>query len=171
MRRAAIVLILGVLGAVLGYCAVYFYSTSRPRQILTSDAPELEWLRKEFQIGEAEFRRISELHQAYLPQCEEMCRRIGTKNSEIKQLIDAQAGVDRLEQKLAEAAQLRLQCQTNMLHHFIAVSRQMPPDQGRRYLTWIQERTLFDGGAGMMAHHQQPAEPESKGGASNDHHH
>jgi hypothetical protein len=163
MRRGAIILVVGLFGAVLAYCAVYLYSTSRQRQLLDAPAPELAWLKTEFKLSDAEYQRITELHEGYLPSCEEMCRRIGQKNAEIKKLIDANAATPALEQKLAEAAQLRLQCQTNMLQHFVAVSKQMPEEQGRRYLTWIQERTLFDSG-GMMAQHGQStrATPESK---------
>ena len=30
-----------------------------------------------------------------------------------------------------------------MLKHFFEVSRTMPPEQGRRYLTWVQEQTCL----------------------------
>jgi hypothetical protein len=36
-----------------------------------------------------------------------------------------------------------------MLRHFYEVSRTMPPEQGRRYLAWVQERT-FMCSEGMM---------------------
>ena len=45
-------------------------------------------------------------------------------------------------QKLAEVAELRAQCQAQMLQHFIDVSRTMPPEQGRRYLAEMQRLTL-----------------------------
>ena len=170
--RAAIILILGVAAAVAGYCAVYFCSTSQHRALLDSPAPELAWLKREFRLSDAEFQRITKLHRGYLPRCGEMCARIADKNDEIRQLIGStNADVRQIEQKLAEAGQLRLQCQSNMLHHFIAVSQAMPPEQGRRYLAWMEERTLIDTG-GMMAHHQPAVEqttaPEP---AMPEHHH
>jgi hypothetical protein len=51
-----------------------------------------------------------------------------------------------IEKKLAEIAQLRAQCQKNMLEHFYEVSRAMPAEEGRRYLDWIQDQTLGGGG-------------------------
>ena len=154
MKRAAVILVLGLIGAAVAYCALYFRNTSEHRALMHSAAPELAWLKHEFQINDAEFQRITELHQGYKPRCEEMCRRIAEKKSEMRQLLAAgETNSSALEQKLAEASALRLQCQTSMLQHFLSVSRQMPPEQGRRYLAWIQERTFLDKSGMMESHH------------------
>jgi hypothetical protein len=55
-----------------------------------------------------------------------------------------------IEAAVAESARLRGECQRNMLKHFYEVSRTMPPEQGRRYLAWVQERTCLSG-EGMMS--------------------
>ena len=143
MKRAAIIFVLGLLAAMAGYCALYFRGTKQHRAMLESPAPELAWLKKEFQLGDAEFERIARLHDGYMPRCAELCRRIAEKNSELQQLVtgtNVDAGT--VEQKLKEAGDLRVQCQQNMFNHFLEVSRQMPPEQGRRYLQWVQQRTL-----------------------------
>jgi hypothetical protein len=144
MKRAAIILIIGFAGAVAAYCAFYFHATSKHREILESQLPELAWLKDEFHLSDTEFKRISDLHDAYLPHCKEMCRRIDKKNGELKELL-AKTNVltSDIEQKLVESAQLRVECQKQMLQHFLEVSRQMPPEQGRRYLSWVQERTFL----------------------------
>ena len=143
MKRATIILIAGLLAAVAAYCAIYYRGTSEHRRMLEGPAPELAWLKKEFQLGDAEFERIAKLHEGYMPRCAELCRRIADKNSELQQLI-AGTNVDKaaVEQKLREAGDLRVQCQQNMFNHFLEVSRHMPPEQGRRYLQWVQQRTL-----------------------------
>ena len=143
MKRAALILLVGLLVAVAGYCTLYYRGTREHRQMLESPAPELAWLKKEFRLGDAEFERIAKLHDGYLPRCAELCRRIAAKNSELQQLmtgtnVDAKA----VEQKLKEAGELRVQCQQNMFNHFLEVSRQMPPEQGNRYLQWVHQRTL-----------------------------
>lgn len=56
-----------------------------------------------------------------------------------------------IEVTVAEAAKLRGECQRDMLQHFLEVSQTMPPEQGRRYLAWISERTLLRAD-GMKAH-------------------
>jgi hypothetical protein len=39
-----------------------------------------------------------------------------------------------------------------MLQHFYEVSRTMPPEQGRRYLAWVQERTILADSHEEMQH-------------------
>ena len=56
---------------------------------------------------------------------------------------EAGAVTPEVEKKLAEAASLRLECQTAMLNHFLAVSKAMPAEQGKRYLSWIEQRTFM----------------------------
>ena len=43
---------------------------------------------------------------------------------------------------LGQIAALRAECQSNMLAHFVAVSRAMPPVQGERYLAEMKKFTL-----------------------------
>ncbi len=156
MRRAVNVLVAGLVAALAAYCALYYFRTSCDCPRLDGPAPELQWLKDEFRLGEPEFQRIVRLHEEYKPRCAEMCRRIAGKQAEFKHLIDlGETNAAALEQKLAEAAALRLQCQTNMLRHLLSVSAQMPPEQGRRYLTWIQERTFVESGGMMEGHKQQ----------------
>ena len=137
------VLAIGVLAFVAAYCAVYYSATKEHRHMLKRPAPELAWLKKEFQLGEAEFERIAQLHQAYRPRCAEFCERIAVKNSELRRLVDATTvDAKAVGAKLEEIGDLRVECQKNMFSHFLEVSHQMPPGQGRRYLQWVQERTL-----------------------------
>lgn len=143
MKRAVFIIMAGLAAAAAGYCALYFHGTSEHRQMLESPAPELAWLKKEFHLGDAEFERIAQLHEGYMPRCAELCRRIVQKNSELRLLVSA-ADVDSkaVEQKLKEAGDLRVECQKNMFNHFLAVSRQMPAGQGRRYLQWVEQRMV-----------------------------
>jgi predicted metalloendopeptidase len=126
------------------YCGLYFAGTAAHRTMLESATPELAWLKKEFRLSDPEFKRIAELHAAYLPHCAEMCRRIDAKNAELKELLSKSSTVTaEIESKLAETAQLRVECQKNMLRHFLEVSRSMPPEEGQRYLAWVQEKTFL----------------------------
>ncbi len=47
-----------------------------------------------------------------------------------------------VERILAEIGSLRAQCQSAMLRHFDEVSRAMPPDEGRRYLSEMRRLTI-----------------------------
>ncbi len=144
MKRATIIFTLGLILSVAAFCGLYFGKTASHRALLQTETPELAWLKHEFNLSDTEFTRISQLHDGYMPHCAEMCKRIGSKNSELKALLThTNVLTAEIEQKLSEASQLRLECQKMMLAHFMEVSRAMPPEQGKRYLAWVQEQTLL----------------------------
>jgi len=110
---------------------------------LTRQADDLEWLRREFRLGDGEMKRVRQLHEGYLPRCREMCDRIAARKQELHTALDAGQGLTpEAEQKLADVGVLRAQCQAQMLRHFHEVSQVMPPEQGRRYLAEMQRLTL-----------------------------
>jgi hypothetical protein len=143
MRRSWLIIFGGLAVAVLAYCGTYYAGSSSSRCMAGSKTPELAWLQKEFQIPDAEFRRISEMHDAYLADCMERCRRIDAKTDELKTLLAATNQVTpAIEKGLQDAAQLRAECHKKMLEHFYAVSQAMPREQGQRYFSWVVSRTF-----------------------------
>jgi len=144
MKRGLLILALGVVGAAIAYCCVYLMGTAAPRALMRSAQPELAWLKHEFNLTEAEFNRISELHAGYLPQCKERCRRIDELNENLTTVLATATQVTpEIEKMLNERAQMRAMCQAEMLKHFFAVSRTMPAEQGGRYLAWARENTCL----------------------------
>ena len=141
MRRT----VLKILAAVVlltGAFAVCFYVAAKAR-VSPVSVDELAWLRDEFRLSDAEFARIRQLHDGYMPKCDEMCQRIGAANRELSELLSASTNVtSAVTQKLAEVSALRAECQANMLRHFFEVSHAMPPEQGRRYLAVMKRQTL-----------------------------
>ncbi len=161
MKRSALILLLGLLLGLCAYCGFYFAATASRRALLGSPTPELEWLKREFRLADSAFDRVVHLHEAYRTECAEMCRQIDARNQELKELLaQADRVTPEIEAKLTEAAQLRVQCQKNMLRHFLEVSRNMPPEQGKRYLAWVQEKTF-------LPEHRM----HSQGTASDEHQH
>jgi len=129
---------------VTAFCGFYFSGTVSQRAMLREQTPELAWLQKEFNLSDAELARVTKLHEAYQPHCKEMCRRIDQQNMRLQTLLtNSSAMTPDIEAAIAEAARLRGECQRDMLRHFYEVSQTMPPAQGRRYLTWISERTFL----------------------------
>src|SRR5258705_6441572 len=95
-----------------------------------SSHPQLAWLKNEYHLTDAQFAQVAQLHDAYLPKCAEMCRRIDEQNAKVQQLLAATNAVSpEIKSALAEAARLRAECETAMLQHFYETSRAMPPDQ------------------------------------------
>ena len=155
MKRPFLILLLGVVLAAAGFCAFYFGATASHRAIMQSANPELDWLRQEFNLSDANYKSIRELHDAYRPQCEKMCGLIAAKNADLKTLV-AQTNIvtPEIARALDEASQLRAECHKEMLAHFFSVSQKMPVEQGKRYLAWVQEKTLLDHGGMMSNQHQ-----------------
>ena len=154
MKRGPIILLLGLLACAATFLGVYHARTASHREMLRSTAPELAWLKKEFNLSDAEFSRISELHSAYLPQCHKRCQIIEEQNEKLEQLLAANTSVTpEIASLFAERAKTRADCEAAMLNHFLEVSRAMPPEQGRRYLAWVKDQT-FVRGEGMERHHQ-----------------
>lgn len=145
------IFIFGLAASLVAYAGVYFASSSRARDLQSRPQPELAWLKQEYNLSDAEFKRISELHEAYLPQCREMCMKIDAKNAEIRTLLETSTNVtSQVQTALNEAAALRAKCQSQMLNHFFEVSRTMSPEQGKRYLAWVRSKTLHGNGGGMV---------------------
>ena len=144
MKRGLLILVLGGVGAVAAFCCVYLIATATPRALMQSPQPELAWLKHEFNLGGAEFERISELHAGYLPQCMERCRQIDELNDTLSKRLDAATQVTpEIERLLGERARIRASCQAEMLKHFFEVSRTMPVEQGKRYLAWARDNTCL----------------------------
>ena len=143
MKHTWMVLVSGLAAAALGYCGFYFLSTADARRMACCAKPELAWLKAEFNLSGAEFQRISALHESYLDACAARCRVIDEKNAGLKAMLaQTNTVTPEIQRALAEAAQLRAECQQKMLQHFYEVSASMPPEQGRRYLAWVHDRTL-----------------------------
>jgi hypothetical protein len=110
---------------------------------MSRTADELDWLRMEFRLSEAELSRIRQLHQGYLPQCQRFCESIAFQKEELRKALAASADLSpTAEAKLREIGALRAECQAAMLRHFVEVSREMPTEQGKRYLAEMQRLTL-----------------------------
>ncbi len=135
-----------VLGALTVGAALFvgsFFLSQRVSMVCEAPPNNLAWLRKEYHLNAAEMARIQKLHQDYLTQCNVMCQMITAKEKEVATALDNATNVTPVaEQKLAELATCRAQCQSHMLQFFAAVSRVMPPAEGRRYLGEMQSATL-----------------------------
>jgi small-conductance mechanosensitive channel len=162
MNRSLVIL----LGA-LALCAALFggsYFAGQRACLMTRPTDDLSWLRDEFHLSDAEMARIQKLHEGYLPKCAEMCAKIAAKKSELETALGGTTNINPVaQQKLAEIAALRAQCQAQMLQHFNEVSQTMPPEQGRRYLAEMQRLTL--------GFHEQTEQSMSESAGHEHHHH
>jgi len=144
MKRAWVILLAGLFLACAAYFCSYYAGTARSHRLEGSGTPELAWLKEEFHLTDAEFARIKQMHEGYLAGCAQRCRHIDEKNAQLRALLAASNKMTpEIEQALAESARLRTECQRQMLDHFYQVSQTMPPEQGKRYLAWVQGQTIL----------------------------
>ncbi len=141
MKRSWLILIGGLTLAVAGFACAYSLVTAHSPE--RGSKPELAWLKGEYQLDNEQYTRVCELSTAYYPKCREMCREIDAQNARLKALLAATNAVTpEIKQALAQTAQLRAKCEAMMLNHFYEVSRAMSPNEGQRYLAWVQKETL-----------------------------
>lgn len=156
MKQACAILLLGLVVCGAAFAGFYFMGMSSSREMMRQPLPELAWLKKEFKLNDEEYARIAALHRAYLPQCAERCRLIDEKSAQLRQLLDQSGAVTpEIESLIARRAKMRADCEAEMLKHFMAVSQTMPPEQGRRYLAWVEEQTILRGEAMEQSHHSR----------------
>lgn len=149
MNRSIIILLTAAAIAIAGY-ALYFNSVTAPaKAMLREPAGELAWLRQEFRLSDAQFQRIATMHGDYAPLCAAMCSKIARSNERLDALISANnTPTPEVRAALHECAVVQEECRQAMLGHIYAVSREMSPEQGTRYLKMMKSRLVE---AGMHA--------------------
>lgn len=141
MNRLTLTGIAAILVALVTYAVYYRALTAPDKALVSKPQGGLEWLRREFQLSEAQFARITALHEAYGPVCGELCERIGEANSRLEKLTAANRGMcPELEAALADCAAVRRDCNAALLRHAYAVAAEMPPESGQRYLRMMTAR-------------------------------
>ncbi len=162
MNRSLVILLGALALGVAIFVGSFFTARHTTMSCCAKPADDLNWLRLEFHLSDADMARIRTMHEGYLPKCAEMCTKIAAAKRELDSLVGTNTNLTAEAQaKLKEIAALRAQCQAQMLEHFVAVSQAMPPEQGARYLAEMKKLTLGDTGqmeqsmSGDSAHEHQ----------------
>lgn len=140
MKRGLWIIIAAVMAAIAGFvitqrsCCDVVMTHAVPHDG-GSRLPELEWLRHEFKLTDAQFTKISELHLAYRPTCEDLCLKVMASQDKIKMLVSGGTQVSpELKAALQEQATLHVKCQTALLTHLYQTATCLSPEQARGYL-------------------------------------
>jgi hypothetical protein len=143
MRKPLLILAVALAVAAACFAGAYFCARHYCVQRMAQSTDDLDWLRTEFRLGNADLAKVRKLHEGYLPICERNCESIAAKKLELAKAVAAGTNSPAtLEQLKAGVVALRTRCQSEMLAHFEEVSRAMPPAQGKRYLSEMKRLTL-----------------------------
>lgn len=143
MNRGLFILIVALVAAAVTFCTWRFLATKPVRDAMRSDQAEMEWLRKEFRLSDAEVQRVAALHRDYWPKCEMLCARVMAANERSQAAIEASDSVTpEVERALREAAALDAECRAAMLDHAYAVSKVMGGERGERYLAMMRKQAI-----------------------------
>lgn len=134
-RWGVIVVVLAVICWACAFWATRSHMTVRQHDVLLDDLPELEWVKKEFQLSDQQFAKVRELHIDYRPKCEEMCQRISEAHDKVKAAVENHDAMSpELEKAIADHARVHGECQQAMLAHLNKTAAVLDDEQGRRYL-------------------------------------
>lgn len=146
MKKGLFILLLAAASAFAGYWIYYGCATRAERTMLKEAGGEMQWLRREYHLTDAQFARIEEMHRAYAPKCGLMCQKIAKADVKLDQLISASKTVTpEVAAALKESAAVQEECREAMLGHIYAVSAAMPPEEGARYLQMMKGHIIQPG--------------------------
>jgi len=140
MKRGLVFLIGSLLLAAIAFMISHSITESRVAGERGSHEPEnhlpeLDWLRREFDLSATEFERVSALHFEYLLTCESLCAKIAEARRKVRELIlEGSSVTPELEAALRDEASLRAECQVAMLRHLYVTAGALPPEKADAYL-------------------------------------
>ena len=140
-----------ILGGAIAVGMIAFYlcsflATQELREMAQAPNGDLQWLRREFHLSDAQFKAITDLQSAYASVCGEMCQRIMEANAKVDRLVSQNHEVTPdLDAAIKEAVIVQQYCRTQTLAHIYRVSAQMSPADGQRYLTMMKSRVIERG--------------------------
>ncbi|MEO8351738.1 MAG: periplasmic heavy metal sensor [Chthoniobacteraceae bacterium] len=144
--KAFVILVIAVLLGVGSYVLCFRSATAPMNAMLTQPAGELEWLRREFRLTDAQFERIKTMHRDYSPKCDAMCEKIAQTNGRLEALIGSEKAVTpALRAAVHDSAVAQEECRQSLLAHVYAVSAEMSPEQGARYVAMMKPRLIEQG--------------------------
>jgi hypothetical protein len=160
MNRGIALLLATVAISFAAFWCSYQLSTRPTKALLAQQDCGMEWLQKEYRLSEAQFARIEKLHEAYRPACARRCGQVAAAHAKVRELTASSVAMTpEIEAALKEWTLLENDCRLAMLKHVYAVSAEMSPEEGCRYLKMATASIVGDGHdhAAMMAQAGVPA--------------
>ena len=143
MKRGLFIALAALVVTMAGSVGYYRAAVAPARDLLRQSGGELERLRQEFRLDEAQFAEVRRVHEEYAPRCEAMCARIAAATEKAATLIRGNTTVTwEVAAAMQERATVEEECRRAMLEHIYEIAGAMKPEQGRRYVEMMKGRVL-----------------------------
>jgi hypothetical protein len=134
--------LLGTLAVIVAIAATtcllaYHFSADTAVKAAVEKRDAMEWLRADFQLSDAQFAKIKQLHDSYSLECEDHCRAImqATRaRNDLKSTSNDASAVAAADRKVEE---LRRVCETAIAAHVRRCAAEMSPEASQRYLALV----------------------------------
>lgn len=158
MKRGLILVLAVLLAGFAGFSITRYQKVASQHGdgVLLDAMPELSWVKSELKLTDGQFEKVSALHVAYRPKCEEMCHSLSRAHRKVGELAAANGVMTpELEAAIREHAEVHAACQRAMLEHLYQTAALLEPAQGSRYLGIMIPQALdsANGAPGEPAHH------------------
>lgn len=143
MKKIVLVHLLAIGLALAGYATYYHCATAAARTMSAQADGGMEWLRREYHLSDAQFARVQQVHRDYAPKCDRMCEQIGKANARLDELIlTNKTYTPEVAAAMKECLAVQGECRQALLAHIYAVSAEMSPADGSRYLEMMKSRIV-----------------------------
>jgi len=128
---------------VIAFCGTNFFWHSDLREIAKAPNGELEWLRQEFHLSDAQFAKIANPAFSIHASLQRNVSQDHGGHSKLDRLVSEKHEVTpELEAAIREAGSVQEDCHKQMLAHIYQVSAQMNPADGQNYLRLMKSRVI-----------------------------
>lgn len=144
-RSIAIILLSLVLLSGLYYC-VYRWITAETALAMKSDRPELEWLRREYDLSNEQFTTIRARHKAHDVVCRQLCRDLVTAQKRLEAAIAGHGSLTvEVQAAMTAWTKQRERCREATLSHMYDVSSLMNEEDAIRYRKRVFRHLIVPG--------------------------
>jgi len=113
-------------------------------EVALRKAPDaLAWVKNDFALSDSEFTKVCALHEAYLPKCDAMCKRMASASERLSQTLQSSPALNgEADAALREYEIARNECQRETLQHILDTASMMNPEAGRAFLGGVLPHLL-----------------------------
>lgn len=153
MKKPLVILLIALVAGIASFAITRTQCPPSVGSTLLDGLPELDWLRTELALSDTQLARVGELHAAYRPVCEEMCRRIDESRARLETAaLNSRSSNSDLQQATAEYERVRAECKLKMLEHLYQTAALMDETQAERYLKAVVPAALGSPRGGHTHH-------------------